>query len=205
MLERRFDFLIVEGKADPALDAVQAMTAGTRLPTGTFGMRNAATGRHPVHIAGLDFLRRAERVAMHLRPFEEVCDRGKTDMRVRPDVYSFPRCKFDWAEIVEEHERSNHAVSGARQYAADVESVAEIARSAFDDDHDVMPSFARIVNVGGNSRQQLDFPTTDEGSLRSATAWPPRLRCRSANGAASRRAVRCHDSFAMAPTYRLDP
>src|SRR4051794_10207845 len=64
MRERRLGFLVLPGQRDPRLDTVHRVTLGTR-PLEAFGMRDAASGRHPVELAGADRLLGTETVAVH--------------------------------------------------------------------------------------------------------------------------------------------
>ena len=56
-------------------------------------VRDAAPGIHPVHIARLDRLRRAQRVAVKDLAFEQIRDGGEIDVRMRAHVEALAGCE----------------------------------------------------------------------------------------------------------------
>jgi len=98
-------------------------------------VHDAAAGRHPVDLAGLDGHDAAQAVAVQDGALEQVADRGQPDVRVRPHVQPLARRELHRSELVEEHERPDGAPCGARQRAVDEEAVAEIGRAGRDHLH----------------------------------------------------------------------
>ena len=135
MLEGRRRFFIGHRQADPALDAVHAVAAGTHRIAGAFAMGNAASRRHPVDVAGLDLLHCAQGVAVHLRAIEQVGDGGQADMGMRAHIDALAGREIDRPEIVEEDERSDAAPRNLRQQAGDEKSVAQVVCFSGDGDH----------------------------------------------------------------------
>ena len=78
------------GQRDPGLDAEQAVAVRAQRRVGAFGMRDAAPGCHPVHVAWDDRLFGAEAVPMQDLAVEQVGDGCQADMRVRPNVQPRP-------------------------------------------------------------------------------------------------------------------
>ena len=95
-------------------------------------MDDAAPGRHPVDVAGDDFLHRAEAVAMHDRAFEQIGDRGEADVRMRPHVEADAGLKRGRAHVVEEDERADQARRHGRQHAPHGQT-ADVAQMRFED------------------------------------------------------------------------
>jgi hypothetical protein len=77
------DFLVLARQRDPGLQAVEAVRHVAQPLGRALGMHDAAAGGHPVDVAGIDLLHRAERVAMHHRAVPQVGDGGQADVRVR--------------------------------------------------------------------------------------------------------------------------
>src|SRR6516165_2107122 len=98
---------------------------------GALGMHDAAARCHPVHRAGADRHRGAERVAMHDLAVEQIGDGGEPDMRVRPHVDAVAGLEHRRAEMIEEDERSDHARASRRQRAMHLKA-AEIDRARYD-------------------------------------------------------------------------
>ena len=120
MLEMRIGFFVLLRQPDPGLDAVQAMAACAHVVAGAFGMGDAASRRHPVDVAGLDLLHRAQGVAMHLSAVEQIGDGGQADMGMRAHIHALAGRKFHRPEIIEEQEGSDaaprrSAAAGARR------------------------------------------------------------------------------------------
>ena len=84
----------------------------------TLGMRNAAAGRHPVHVAGADRLHAAEIVAVLKGAFEQVGHRGQPDMRMRTHVDALTGREPGRADMVEEDKGPDVARQLVRQHAA---------------------------------------------------------------------------------------
>src|SRR4051812_7107245 len=119
---------------------MHAMARGAHRIVGALTMGDAAPRRHPVDIAGLDFLHRAQSVAMHLRAFEQIGDGGKTDMRVGAHVDTLAGRKIHRPEIVKEYEGADAAPRYLRQQAGDEKSITQIV--CFSSDRDHGPSLA---------------------------------------------------------------
>ena len=102
---------------------------GAQFIAGAFGMGDAAPRRHPIDVAGLDLLHRAQRVAVHLRAFEQIGDGGKPDMGMRPHIHALAGGEIHRPEIIEEHEGPDAAPRRLGQDAGDDEAVAQIVAS----------------------------------------------------------------------------
>ena len=85
MVEGRRIVLVPVGQRDPGLDAVQPGGALEAARRGALGMHDAASGGHPVHVAGMDLLAEAQAVAMQDLAIEEIGDGRERDVRVRAD------------------------------------------------------------------------------------------------------------------------
>src|SRR5262245_39351549 len=88
-------------------------------------MNDAAAGRHPIYFARFDRLHRTEAIAMDNRAGEKISDCRKTDVRMRPHVEAPASLQIRRSHLVEKNKRSNAALLGGRQHAANFES-AEI-------------------------------------------------------------------------------
>src|SRR5262249_9524031 len=114
---------------DPRLDRVDRPALGARALE-ALRVRDAAACDHPVHLARPDRLLRADAVAVHDLALEEVRHRREADVRVRAHVVA----RWDAArerrgpEVIEEHERADHAPRGLWEDAADLER-AQIVRA----------------------------------------------------------------------------
>jgi hypothetical protein len=106
----------------PGLDAVQRAAGLAQVFRRAFGMRDAAPGGHPVYVAWMYRLHRAERIAMQYRAFEQIGDRRQTDMRMRPHGNALFRREGRRPHVVEENERADHLVRMAGQQAFDGKS-----------------------------------------------------------------------------------
>ena len=122
------------GQRDPALDA-EHTAVGFRFPflRAALRMDDALAGRHPIHIAWRDDLRRAEAVAVHDFALEQVCHRGEPDMRMRPDADAFTKRELRGPHLVPEYERPHHLPPGGGERAADAEA-AQIANPGHNHD-----------------------------------------------------------------------
>ncbi len=98
----------------------------------SLGVNDAASGCHPVDVAGPDRLFEAETVAVQNFAFEQVGEGSETDMRVRADVDPVAAQELGWTHMVEENKGPDRSQSRRRQDAAYGQS-AEIAISGFDD------------------------------------------------------------------------
>src|SRR5690606_38745588 len=87
------------------------------------GMRDSPPGRHPVHLARPDRLLAADAVAMHDLAVEEIGDRRKADVRMRPDVDLARNAGLEvhGPHMVEEDERTDHPAFRERQHSPDLE------------------------------------------------------------------------------------
>ena len=112
---------------------MQRVAFGAALGAGALGMHDAAAGGHPVDLARPDRHRGAEAVAVHDLAVEQVGDGGEPDMRMRPHVEAVAGAELGRAEMIEEHERPDHARLHRRQRAAHREAVAEVGGARHDD------------------------------------------------------------------------
>jgi hypothetical protein len=73
MRERWTSFLMTAWQRDPRLNPKEG-AAVSHLSGRALGVCNATAGRHPVDLAGLDYLYGAEAIAVQEFPFEKVRD-----------------------------------------------------------------------------------------------------------------------------------
>jgi hypothetical protein len=111
-------------------------------------MGNAASGSHPVDVAGTDRLHEAERVAMLDCAFEQVGDRRQPDVRMRAHVDTIAGFEPNRAHMVEEHERPDVAREDMRQSAPHLEAAAEVVFARIDD-QDCIVVHGRNVTANG--------------------------------------------------------
>ena len=128
-------------------------SGGAFFGAGTFGMHDAATGRHPVHLAGANGRGGAETVTMHDFAVEQVSHRGKPDMRMRPHVEAVAGAKFSRAEMVEENKRPDHSRARRRQCAPHREAVAKIDGARRDHLRDCLAGIA-VAGAGVFAREE---------------------------------------------------
>src|SRR6185437_1074819 len=120
-------------------------------------MRDAATGGHPVDIARAYRLMRAQAVAMDDLALEEIGDRGKPDVRMRPHIDAVPRRKCGRPHVIEEDERADQLARRCGQHAADGEA-AEVARAGVDHAGDLWSPGAGTrggLDVGENAHPDI--------------------------------------------------
>jgi hypothetical protein len=78
--------------------------------------------RHPVHIAGLDGLHAAERIAMVDNAFEQVSHGRQSNVRVWSNVETVAGRQFGRPHMIEENERPHGTAGGGRQQALDAKA-----------------------------------------------------------------------------------
>ena len=132
MLEGRIGFLVPLRQRQPGLQPQQRRIRLPLFVGRALRMGDAATGRHPVDLTGPDGLHRADAVAMHDLALDQPGQGGETDMRVRPDIQPPARRQHGRAEMIEKHERPDHAALARRQGAPHLE-IADILRPRHDD------------------------------------------------------------------------
>jgi hypothetical protein len=133
--ERRRALLQRQRQRDPELEAPQVRARGARIVGRALGVRDAAAGRHPVHLPRADRHDAAEAVAVQDGALEQVAHGGQPDVRVRAHVQALARGELHGAELVEEHERPDRAPRGAGQRAVHEKAVAEVGRMGRDHLH----------------------------------------------------------------------
>src|SRR5712671_4377395 len=97
---------------------MQAVALDAARRIGALGMYDAAAGGHPVHRAGPDRDGGAEAVAVHDLAVEQVGDGGEPAVRMRAYVEAVAGLEHGRTEMIEEHERADHARLRRRQRAA---------------------------------------------------------------------------------------
>src|SRR5262245_1311239 len=128
MLEEGLALFMLLRQRHPGLDAGDGRTGRAQLRRGALGVGDAAPGVHPVDVARLDRLRRAERVALEDAAFEPLGDGGEVEVRVWAHVETLAGFEARRAELIPEDEGADHALLDRRQRAAHHEIVAEVAR-----------------------------------------------------------------------------
>ena len=81
-------------------------------------MCDAASSIHPVHIARLNRLRRAQRIAVKNLAFEEIGDGCQIDVWVRAYIEALTDRKVRGSELIPKDERPDHALLDRRQRPA---------------------------------------------------------------------------------------
>ena len=113
------------------MQPVQAIALGAPLKPGALGMRDAAPGGHPVHLARTDGGEGAEAVAVLDFAVEQIGDGREPDMRMRAHVDAHAGLEFGRAHVIDEDEGADHAPLRRRQRAPHFEG-AEIGRARHD-------------------------------------------------------------------------
>jgi hypothetical protein len=119
--ERWLHFLVFRWQRHPRLNAMQSR-CDTGIVSGALRMYDAATRGHKIHRAAPNRLLETETVSMDDLALEQIRDRGKPDVRVRPNLYSLSRWKFGRPDVVEKYERSDHAARFRRQHPTNTET-----------------------------------------------------------------------------------
>src|SRR6185369_5068443 len=132
---------------------------------------DARARRHPVDLAGADRLLVAEAVAMDDFAVEEIGHGRKPDVRMRAHVDRARNAgrEIDRSDVIEEHERPDHAPLMPGQDATDLEA-AEVASSRIDDELDhssssasliaAMPAFAHASSASPPGAPDTPMPPT---------------------------------------------
>src|SRR3954464_9164737 len=135
-------------------------------------MDDAPPRRHPVALARADRRRGAQAVAMHDLAVEQIGDRRKPDVRMRPHVDPLAGMEFRRAEMVEENERPDHAPLGMRKRAAHRE-MADVDAARYDNKIDGV-SRARITRRRIFSGKEAHvFPSSDTAFFFTPSGWLP--------------------------------
>jgi hypothetical protein len=148
--EVRVHLLVLFRQRDPDLNAIEFLAPFSQLVIGALGVRDAASGGHPVNRAGLDGLHAAEAVPVNDGALEQIGHGGKTDVRMRSDVDPETRRQLSRSHLVEENERTDIAPLRRRQYPADFKS-SDVARPRHHDSFQ-RPARRRQLRLGFFSR-----------------------------------------------------
>ena len=126
MDETGIGLLVLLGQPHPDLQATEPLISLPAFGRRALRVHDAPARRHPVHLARQDGLRMPRAIAMHHRPFVQICDRGQPDMRMRPHIDAAASPEFDRPHMIQEHERPDGALLRRRQRPPNLES-AQIA------------------------------------------------------------------------------
>src|SRR5262245_34098078 len=132
MCKASLHFFLGRWQRDPHLQAVDQLAVNASLWPGALGMHDAASGGHPVDLAGLDRHGGAEAVTVHDLAIEEIGYGGEADMRVWANVETIARVEFRRSKMIEKDKWPNHAGPSGRQCTTDRE-VAEVHCARHDD------------------------------------------------------------------------
>ena len=135
MFEMRRHFFVLGRQCDPGLQAVHECTACASLGWRALGVGDAATGNHPIDVAGANGLARTEVIAMDDFAIEQIGDRRQINMRMRAYVEALANGELHGAHVVEENERADESTERRGQRATNAKT-AEVARSALDHEFD---------------------------------------------------------------------
>ncbi len=94
-------------------------------------MHDAASCSHQVDCTRLDALRKAKAVAVKNRPFKQVADSRKADVRMRSHVVIVLGAHFEWAEVVKKCEWPNTLLGRRGKQAPNQHATAEVVQSRF--------------------------------------------------------------------------
>ena len=130
--EGRRGVFVFARQRHPGLQAVHALRLAQQALGRAFGVGDAAAGGHPVHVARVDFLQRAQAVAVHDRALPQVGHRGQANVRMRPHFQRMVRVQRGRADVVEEYEGAHAAGLGVRQQALDGEAAAQVVHARGD-------------------------------------------------------------------------
>ena len=114
------------GQGDPDLLAEHRPALRLEFRRRTLRMDDAPARRHPVHVAGPDRHNVAGAVAMNHLALEQIAQRRKADMRMRPDLRAGPGAEHDRSEMVEEDEGTDRPALRGRQRATNLEAITKI-------------------------------------------------------------------------------
>src|ERR1700761_8043195 len=89
---------------DPGLDPEQAIAMITQSRIRPFRVGDAASGRHPVHVAGANGLSAAQAVTVQNLAVKQVGQGGKADVWMRPHVQPAADQELAWSHLVKENE-----------------------------------------------------------------------------------------------------
>ena len=95
--------LVVLGRGQPYLQAVQVEATGLDRFRCALDVGNRAAGGHPADIAGLHHLVRAKAVLMLQDAFKQVSKGGQADMGMLADIHAVTRCVAGRQHVVEKH------------------------------------------------------------------------------------------------------
>ncbi len=126
--------LVLGRQRHPELHQLQP-AAGVGVGVGeALAVRDAASGRHPVHLAGADDLQRAQAVAVRDLAAEQIAHRGQADVRVRTHVGGAVvlRRQRHRAGVVQEHEGADVTALRERQHAPHLEAMTEVGGAGID-------------------------------------------------------------------------
>src|SRR3954463_5198393 len=132
MMKRRRAFFGIQRQRNPGLQAVQLVALCAQRSAGAFRMRDAAAGRHPVDLARPNRLDYAKTIAMLDFAFEQIRDRGQTNMRMRPHIDTCARRKLHRPHVIQKNKGPDHAPAAIWQDASDLEA-AKISAAAVND------------------------------------------------------------------------
>src|SRR5690606_8831967 len=116
--ESRIHFFLFLRQCEPDLDAVERCIAVAGTFRAALGMHDAASCRHPVHLAGTDHEVVAEAVLVTDLTCEEPGQRGEADVRMGAHVHGLAGLQYYRTEMIEEHEGAHAEASAQRQCAA---------------------------------------------------------------------------------------
>jgi hypothetical protein len=131
MSEIRGAILRFRRQRDPQLRRVQALSIDQRI----LGMNDAPTGRHQIHLAGMDDLLVAQAVAMQDFTLDHPGEGLQPDVRVGADMHAVVRREGDRADMVEEAPGTNHTLLAIGQGAPNEHVVAKVGAAGFDSDN----------------------------------------------------------------------
>src|SRR5262245_6891676 len=118
--------LELPGQSRPQLDAMIGIGLTAQRFRLTFGVHDAAAGRHPVDGTGFDLLLIAQAVAVHDCAFEHIGHCCEPDMRMRPHIMLTAGRYGHRTEMIKEQEWPHGLPLRCRQQASHHEAATQV-------------------------------------------------------------------------------
>ena len=101
--------LVVLGRGQPHLQAMQVETPGLDRFRCALDVGNRAAGGHPADIAGLHHLVRAKAVLVLQGAFKQVGEGGQADVGMLADIHAVTRCVAGRQHMIEKYKGTDAA------------------------------------------------------------------------------------------------
>ena len=105
--------LVLRWKVDPNLETVHQAPVFHHVVLREFGVNDAATGGHPLHIAGVQITPVASRIGVLHTTGQKIRDGFETAVGVVGCTDGFARCVIDRSHFVKKQERAHQTAHGS--------------------------------------------------------------------------------------------